>query len=118
MSIGNIAMLMKNIAILMRIQSTLAVSIQTRYDIISRGVGHGTVHWCQFKLKAFSNLVSSVWAGNATLGGRAASKGGGASRTAFPVGDWERDKVQNLYIRHTKNLLHKCFLQEGGKGFG
>ncbi|MBE8969558.1 hypothetical protein IQ277_26060 [Nostocales cyanobacterium LEGE 12452] len=55
------------------------------------------MHWCQLKLKTFSNLVSSLWAGNAALGGRAASKGGGAgagaSRTAFPAGDWERDKA-------------------------
>ncbi|WP_251955424.1 hypothetical protein [Nostoc commune] len=28
-------------------------------------VGAGIAHWCQLKLKAFSNLVSSLWAGNA-----------------------------------------------------
>ncbi|MHC0065345.1 hypothetical protein ACWATR_21015 [Nostoc sp. UIC 10890] len=49
------------------------------------------MHWCQLKLKAFSNLVSSLCAGNAALGGSAASKGGGASKMAFPAGDWERD---------------------------
>ncbi|MEH2104127.1 hypothetical protein [Nostoc sp.] len=32
-------------------------------------------------------------AGNAAPGGSAASKRGGASRMAFPVGDWERDNI-------------------------
>ncbi|MGJ5629302.1 hypothetical protein [Nostoc sp. CALU 1950] len=54
------------------------------------------MHRYQLKLQAFSNLVSSLWAGNAALGGSAASKGGGASRMAFPAGDWERDTRQYL----------------------
>ncbi|WP_251957839.1 hypothetical protein [Nostoc commune] len=42
------------------------------------------LHWCQLKQKTFSNLVSSLEAGNAALGGSAASKGGGASTTGIP----------------------------------
>jgi len=38
--------------------------------------GGNDPHWCQ--IKAFPNLVSSLWAGNAIPGGRTASKGGGS----------------------------------------
>ncbi|WP_448269165.1 hypothetical protein [Nostoc sp. DSM 114159] len=65
-------------------------------QIICTSVGAYNCHWCQLQLKAFSNLVSSLEAGNVALGGSAASKGGGASRTAFPVGDWEQEKSCSL----------------------
>ncbi|MDZ8085280.1 MAG: hypothetical protein RMY16_06745 [Nostoc sp. DedQUE12b] len=59
--------------------------------------GYADSHWSQLKLNAFLNLVSSLEAGNAAPGGSAASKGGGASKTAFPVGDWERDNSRTQF---------------------